>query len=92
MRKTVDEMVNNDWKYFPVKETKDFIEWSQENIRNAALISIARSLKVMERNYAELVSDRDNYRKLYHSMLVGEHKLRRSNSALRGVITKLRNK
>lgn len=65
---------------------------TNEAISTGSLQRIADATELMARNYLELQKERDNYKKGYYEKREQIEKLYRQISALKGVITKLKNK
>jgi hypothetical protein len=63
-----------------------------EHINAGSFQRIADACELMAENHHDLVRDRDMYKRWYESSRESGDKLRNSNAALRGVITKLRKK
>lgn len=63
---------------------------SAEQIQLGAVLRIADATENMASNHAQLIEDRDRYKKWYEAERVNVDRLRRRVAALRGVITKLR--
>jgi hypothetical protein len=62
-----------------------------EHINAGSLQRIADATELMAKNYLQLQSDRDLYKRWYNESSAQKAKLYRQISALRGVITKLKN-
>ena len=77
MGKTATEIVNTNWTF---DEPFTF-----EKIQTAAML-------VMSRNYGSLIGERDRYKEDAEWQRERVEKLRLSNAALKGVITRLRNR
>ncbi|MCL5990561.1 MAG: hypothetical protein M1419_00460 [Bacteroidetes bacterium] len=63
-----------------------------ENIQLGCLLKIADNIEKMAHNYTQLISERNRYKEWYEQERKTTHKLYRSISALRGVITKMKKK
>lgn len=65
---------------------------TREKVQLGCLQRIAQATEKMALNYAALVSDRDLYKRWYEEERSKKHRLELQNRALRGQITKLKNK
>lgn len=65
---------------------------SVEHINAGSLQRIADATEVMSKNYVQLQNERDSYKRIADSRYEAIERLQRSNSALRGQITKLKKK
>lgn len=63
---------------------------SLEHLRTGAILRIADATERMASNYINLQDDRDRYSKWYYEEQERRQGLERSNSSLRGQITKLK--
>ena len=63
---------------------------SDTQIACGALQRIADATEVMAKNHAALIAERDRYERWYKEAKAGAERLARSNSALRGTITRLK--
>jgi len=83
------------WKAYKDQSKRD---WGQdvsgelclEQIRTGAILRIADALEIMSRNHATLLEERDRYKNMYNTERELKHRAYRVQSALRGVITKLK--
>ena len=65
---------------------------STEQIIYGALARIATALETLTKDYDSLRRDRDRYKGWYEEKAEGYWKYQRSNAALRGVITRMKNR
>lgn len=65
---------------------------SVDHINAGSLQRIADATEVMSQNYVQLQNERDSYKRIADSRYEAIKRLERSNSALRGQITKLKKK
>jgi hypothetical protein len=72
--------------------TEDSAALSLEQINCGALLRIADATELMARRHAELIEERDRYKRYHDQERERKLELARSNIALRGQITKLRKK
>lgn len=63
---------------------------SLEQINCGSLLRIADSMEVVAKEYNAILADMKFYQKRYHELLDKVERLKRSNAALRGVITKMK--
>lgn len=63
---------------------------SFEGINCGSLLRIADSMEVVAKEYNAILADMKFYQKRYHELLDKVERLKRSNAALRGVITKMK--
>jgi len=63
---------------------------SVEGINAGSLQRIADATEKMAESYTALIRERDHYKRWYEIVIKDVDQLGRSNSALRGVITKLK--
>jgi len=78
---TTEEILSSNW------------EWKQadqETMKTAALLDIAKSVRLMAKRYTDLIDERDALKKEVDWLKDRQRRLDRSNAALKGVITKLR--
>lgn len=61
-----------------------------DELKLGALLRIADATEVMAREYQRLINERDMYKRWYDDVEDERDRLGRSNSALRGQITRLR--
>jgi len=61
-----------------------------EQVNCGALLRIADATEKMAQSYQQLISERDSYKKGYEDRLARIEKLKKSNAALRGQITRLK--
>ena len=61
-----------------------------EEIKVGSLQRIADAAELMAQNHAQLIRERDNYKRWYEAALDRRHSLERRVAALRGVITKMK--
>jgi len=80
-----------------VESRKDWITTAGANPTTEQLmlgcqLRIADAIEAMAKNYQALTDERDRYKKRYMSERRDNASVRRSNQALRAVITKMKNK
>lgn len=63
-----------------------------EDINSGSLQRIADACEKMAVNHIRLQQDHDNYKRWYHEGVVRRNELERKITALRGVITRMKNK
>lgn len=63
-----------------------------DELKLGALLRIADATEVMAHEYQKLINERDMYKRMYDGARASRDHFGRSNSALRGQITKLRKK
>ena len=63
---------------------------TDDELKLGALLRIADATEVMAREYQRLINDRDMYKRWFDNAEDERDRLGRSNSALRGQITRLR--
>lgn len=68
----------------------DYDSLSFEEINCGSLLRIADSMEVVAKEYNAILADMKFYQKRYHELLDQVERLKRSNAALRGVITKMK--
>jgi len=85
-KKNLRELSKND--FYSTNEQKP----DPEAVKLGCFQRIADASEVMSQNYIQLQSELDRYKKAYYRSVARENKLNRSNSALRGVITRIMNK
>ena len=61
-----------------------------KDIEIGCLQRIADATEIMAKGYNQIISDRKYYEKMYKRQQARSERLQRSNSALRGVITKMK--
>ena len=61
-------------------------------INSGSFQRIADACELMAKNYTDLINDRDRFERWYREEKRYRHSAERSSSALRGVITKLKNR
>jgi hypothetical protein len=72
-------------------EKEDNIRLNMEQINCGALLRIADATELMAKNYAQLQSDLERYKRWYNDSDERNTRLRRTNQALRGHLTRLGN-
>jgi hypothetical protein len=77
-----------DWGY----PEGDFKLNTSEIITQGAIMRIADATEVMARSYNDLIRDRDNYKRYYSEQCDRVQKLHKTISALKGHITRLKNR
>jgi len=79
---TMREAARKEWNTAPMPTI--------ENINLGSLQRIADSLELIARNYGDLITERDRYKKWYQEERGRVARLGRRLSALKGVITKMK--
>jgi hypothetical protein len=72
--------------------TIDSEKTTLEQLNTGAILRIADATEAMAKNHVQLQSERDRLQRWYNEENQKAKKLERSNAALRGQITKLRNR
>ena len=67
-------------------------ELTREEVQHGAILRIADATEAMAKNHVQLQSERDRYKQWYDQERERAAKLERSNAALRGQITRLKNR
>jgi hypothetical protein len=62
----------------------------ESEVQTGALQRIASAVETMSGNYQKLIEQRDTYYRWFEVERASRRRLERSNSALRGVVTKLK--
>ena len=74
------------------REMAPEIHPTREETQHGAILRIADACELMAKNHAQLVNERDSYKRRYESEQQASERLRNSNAALRGVIMRMKRK
>jgi Mor family transcriptional regulator len=87
-------LINYSWKEASRKNWMSQLEKEDDiptdQIKAGAIMRIADAVEVMAKNYAKLIRERGYFERWYKEERESKNKLNRSNSALRGHITRLK--
>lgn len=74
------------------RDVPDNQSLSRDDLQFGAMLRIADACERMAEDHDKLIRERDRYQRWYESERQSNDRLRNSNAALRGVITRMKNK